>query len=43
MYLYGVKAIPDKAVDRLAHLSCLKLTKRYTKYSFLVDLPTLKL
>ena len=43
MYLYGVKAILNKAVNKLAYLSCLESTKRYIKYSSLIDLPILKL
>ena len=41
--LYGVKAILDKAVDRLAYLSYLELTERYIRYNSLVDLPILGL
>ena len=43
MYLYGVKVILNKVVNGLAYLSCLELIERYTKYSFLGDLPTLEL
>jgi len=43
MYLYGVKAILDKAADGLAYLSYLELTEKYIRYNSLVDLPTLGL